>query len=193
MPHAIPDLAARGLTLIQEFLTAAEEQTLIPLLLVPEVVGLRTQPKRNRVQRYGSAVPYNSHILSATIPAHFLAIGRQLVVQQLLPTLPDSVTINEYLKGDIIPAHVDAPAGGPVITVLSLGGHATMLLKRQEKSYTVALPPRSLLQLRDELRYKWTHEITPVAATRYSVVFRCSKTCTGESTCSAFVPPVNPS
>lgn len=193
MPHAIPDLAARGLTLIQEFLTAAEEQTLIPLLLVPSPVTRRTQAKRNRVQRYGSAVPYNSYILSATIPDHFAVLGQRLVDRGLLEHLPDSVTVNEYLKGDIIPAHVDAPAGGPVITVLSLGSTARMRLERQKISYTVDLPPRSLIQMRGDVRYNWTHEILPVATKRYSVVFRCSKECAGEKPCSVSAPPANPS
>jgi len=180
MPHVAPDLIALGLTFVPEFLTAAEEKTLIPLLLVPVPVGLRTQPKRNRVQRYGSSVPYDTHMLSASIPEHFVALGAKLVAQNLLAVPPDSITVNEYLKGDIIQAHIDAPAGGPVITVLSLGSAATMLLRRREKSYTVVLPPRSLIQMRDDLRYKWTHEILPVAATRYSVVFRCSQECGDE-------------
>jgi hypothetical protein len=34
------------------------------------------------------------------------------------------------------------------------------------------LNPRSLVQMKDEIRNEWTHEILPVQDTRYSIVFR---------------------
>lgn len=181
-PREHDELVQLGMTLVPEFITAAEELDLLPKLIVPAPSIAHAHPGRNRVQRYGAKKPYNNYIISAVIPAHFAVLGERLVAQKLLTNNPDSVTINEYLTGDIIQAHVDAAGAGPVITVLSLGGPATMVLKRQEKSYTVALPPRSLIQMRNELRHKWTHEILPVTAKRYSVVFRCSQECPGEET-----------
>jgi hypothetical protein len=34
---------------------------------------------------------------------------------------------------------------------------------------------RSLVQMKDEIRNDWTHEILPVKNTRYSIVFRSLK------------------
>jgi len=176
-PQEHYELTQLGLTFVPEFVSPAEELDLLPRLIVADPSITHSQPGRNCVQRYGSRKPYNNYMVPEVIPAHFAALCARLVEQNLLANKPDSVTVNEYLKGDIIQAHVDAIGGGPIITVLCLGGSATMVLKRKEKSYTVELPPRSVIQMRDELRYKWTHEILPVAARRYSVVFRNSREC----------------
>ena len=39
-------------------------------------------------------------------------------------------------------------------------------------SYTVVLPPRSLVVMKDEIRYQWRHSVEPVEELRMSVVFR---------------------
>lgn len=178
------ELTALGMTFVPEFITANEEHSLLPRLVVSDVSRTFTHAGRNCVQRYGSRVPYNNYMISEHIPPHFETMCQKLVDLELLSLKPDSVTVNEYLKGQVIRAHVDAIGGGPVITVLSLGAPADMVFRRQnvEKCYTVHLQPRSLIQMRGDLRYKWTHEILPVAARRYSVVFRCSQECSGEET-----------
>jgi alkylated DNA repair dioxygenase AlkB len=167
------------LALIPEFISAEEEQTLITCI----EAGIPTGHKRhhvkgrNVVQRWGSAVPYSNDRLSATIPAHFEFLLDRLVEQKLVEIRPDSITLNQYLKKQVILPHIDAPAGGAVITVLSLVTPATMVFTHEERSFSVELPPRSLVQMRDEIRYNWKHEICPVADTRYSLVFRCSREC----------------
>lgn len=180
-PNDADALHALGLVFVPEFLSEREEHDLLSNLMVQTKVTAYAHPGRSRVQRYGSRKPYNNYMVSDFIPLHFEILGDRLVARELLTKKPDSITVNEYLAGDIIAAHVDAIGGGPVITVLSLGTTATMVLKRGELSYTVELPPRSVIQLRDEMRYKWTHEILPVKATRYSVVFRNSTECEPEA------------
>lgn len=183
-PEDHAELAALGLTFVPEFIDASEEQSLLPRLVVADKSRSFNHSGRNCVQRYGSRVPYNNYMISEHIPQHFENMCQKLVELNLLALKPDSVTVNEYLKGQIIQPHVDALGGGPVITILSLGAPADMVFRRKnvEKCYTVNLQPRSLIQMRGDLRYKWTHEILPVAARRYSVVFRCSKECSGEET-----------
>lgn len=178
-PDEHVELTALGMTFVPEFVTAAEEVDLLANLIVKNASRSFEHSGRNCVQRYGSPKPYNSYMISNTIPAHFAQLCRRLVEHKLVTMEPDSVTVNEYLKGQVIQPHVDALGGGPVITVLSLGTSADMVfrLKNNSKCYTVTLPPRSLVQMRDDLRYRWTHEILPVADTRYSVVFRCSAEC----------------
>jgi alkylated DNA repair dioxygenase AlkB len=87
--------------------------------------------------------------------------------------------MNQYLIKQAILAHIDLPEGGEVITVLSLLSPATMVFRyrQTERMFSVPLPPRSLVQMRDEIRYNWTHEILPVESTRYSLVFRNSQEC----------------
>lgn len=172
------DLLALGLTLLPDFISAEEEAALLPVIISPKGrIVSAALTGRNCIQRYGSRVPYNNYLVSAEIPEHFARLCQRLVDFNLVPLLPDSVTINEYLQGQVIQPHIDAVDGGTVITVLSCGHSADMVFRRDAECYTVTLPPRSLVQLRGDLRYKWTHEIKPVTATRYSVVFRCSKDC----------------
>lgn len=183
-PEDSCELAALGFTWQPEFITAAEETALLPNILVADKGRTFTHSGRNCVQRYGSCHPYNNYMISDKIPPHFETLCVRLADLKLVKLKPDSVTVNEYLQGQVIQPHVDALGGGPTITILSLGAPAEMVFRRKnvEKCYTVQLAPRSLIQMRGELRYKWTHEILPVPARRYSVVFRCSKECSGEET-----------
>jgi alkylated DNA repair dioxygenase AlkB len=177
MPTDLNTLEALGLTLALDFITPEEEQELLPKLVVPANFNYRETGGRSAIQRYGDASAYANWVVSPMIPAHFAALGARLMEQNLVTYFPDSVTVNEYQTGDVIPAHIDAPRAGRVITVLSLGSPATMVfaLKGTDTKHSVVLPPRSIAQMRGEIRYTWTHEILPVADTRYSVVFRCSQ------------------
>jgi hypothetical protein len=167
------------LTLIDKFLSPVEEQTLLAHIEanIPTGYTRRHARTRNVIQRWGSPVPYPNDILSDTIPEHFQFVLDRLVAQNLVEQRPDSITLNQYLKKQVIKPHVDLPEGGAVITVLSLLTPATMVFTLQKRAFSVELPPRSLVQLRDEIRYNWNHEILPVADTRYSLVFRCSREC----------------
>ena len=174
MEQTATGLEHLGLYLYNEFITASEERELIPKLLAPVKVSYKNVAGRSTIQRYGDSRSYSNGIVSATIPEQFVALGARLCDQKLLAVMPLSVTVNEYAPGDVIRAHIDDPNAGKVITVLSLGSPATMLFKRKDvpDSHSVVLPPRSIVQMSDEIRFTWTHEILPVQAHRYSVVFR---------------------
>lgn len=172
-----PDV--RSLTLVDDFLSPAEEHTLLAQIEagIPTGHTRRHARLRNVIQRWGSSVPYPNDILSDTIPDHFQFLLDRLVEKKLVDQRPDSITLNQYLKNQVIKPHVDLPEGGAVITVLSLLTPATMVFTREKRSVSVELLPRSLVQLRDEIRYNWNHEILPVRDRRYSLVFRCSREC----------------
>lgn len=174
------------LKLIEDFISPDEERDLVAIieLGIPDVSRRKTGGARNVIQRWGSSIPYRNDIVSDVIPAHFQVLINRLVAQQLVTTAPDSVTLNQYLKKQAIFAHVDAIDGGEVITVLSLKSPAVMQFRHQHTGhmFTVNLPARSLVQISDEIRYNWTHEILPVENTRYSLVFRNSQECQNKST-----------
>jgi alkylated DNA repair dioxygenase AlkB len=130
---------------------------------------------RNAIVRFGSQKPFKD-VLDGKIPAHLDWLCAKLVAGNYTPVKPDSITINEYYPGQAIIPHIDPPACGPVITVLSLRSDATMVFtKKGEENLTIELPARSLVQMRNVIRYDWQHEITPVKELRYSMVFRCSQ------------------
>jgi DNA oxidative demethylase len=167
------DLTAIGLTVLHDYVTAEEEAAILEQIGDPAKKKDGTQ--RNSIRRYGSNLPYNSDMVSKDIPSFLDAIGDRLVADKLVEVKPDSVTVNEYLKGQGIIPHTDSKSSGPVITVLCLKSHAVMSfskLKDKKLSASVELPPRTLLQMRGEVRDNWLHGVPPVTDTRYSVVFR---------------------
>jgi alkylated DNA repair dioxygenase AlkB len=165
---------ATGLTLTLDFLSQPEEQALLAEFSQSTHRQNFTTGQRSSIWRYGDDRAYKNYVISPTIPANLQALGARLVAQGLLDVEPNHVTVNEYLQGQTISAHIDAPKAGPVITVLSLGVPATMVfaLPSTNTRRSVILPPRSLAQMRGDLRFIWTHEILPVPGTRYSLVFR---------------------
>lgn len=168
--------AGLGLALYQEFINESEEAELLMQirLYMPSrpKVGCRD---RNAIVRFGSTKPFND-VLASKIPPHLDWLCAKLAAESHTPAKPDSITINEYYPGQVIRPHIDPRQAGPVITVLSLASAATMVFtKKGATDIVVELPRRSLVQMRDEIRYEWEHEIKPVTDLRYSMVFRCSE------------------
>lgn len=163
-----------GLSLYPDFITAAEEAELLQTIRahLPKK-SQRNITCRNAIIRFGCAKPFT--VQSSVIPPAFARLCERLAAQGYTDTVPDAVTINEYYPTQAIGAHIDPPQCGPVISVLSLASSATMVFTKPETpDIPVLLLPRSLVQMRDQIRTDWKHEIQPVKALRYSVVFRCS-------------------
>lgn len=128
------------------------------------------------IRRFGSKKPYGNNVVSGKIPTFLNWFIDEIVFDDIMRE-PDHVTCNMYLEGQTIPFHVDSRESGDVITVLSLGTDATMLLrhaKNRKDLTTINLPPNSLLQLKAEARWDYQHSILPVKTTRYSIVLRKS-------------------
>jgi alkylated DNA repair dioxygenase AlkB len=118
-----------------------------------------------RTQHYGYVYDYRARSVDASawlgeLPPWLARIARQLTADGLVQKVPDQAIINEYLPGQGIADHVDCtPCFDDVIVSLSLGAPVMMDLKRQGKHVAVWLEPRSILVLRGEGRYAWTHGI----------------------------------
>lgn len=163
-----------GLSLVHDFISEQEEQQILAGIAQTAGRGVKPISKvyRNSIQRFGDTSIYSDNSIAADIPEYFAPVLDRLLSEQLIAAKPDAVTVNEYVTGQIIHPHIDAPAAGPVITVLSLLSPAMMAFTLGHERFEVKLPARSLVQMRDTIRNDWKHEILPVAALRYSVVFR---------------------
>lgn len=167
------NIESLGFSIIYDFVTEDEEKDILSQL--QQTPKQPYNSARNYVRRYGSSVPYATPaVSSAEIPKFLDDISTRLLEKGLLDERPDSITVNEYLDGQSIDWHIDSPASGPVITVLSLGGHAAMGFKTDKETAGIKVPPRCLTQLRDDIRHKWAHNVAAIKARRYSIVFRCS-------------------
>jgi alkylated DNA repair dioxygenase AlkB len=150
-----------GLKYITDFISEEEESDLLNQIDNQEwCLDLK-----RRVQHYGYKYDYtkkkiNESMRVGEIPA-FLNKYKELV-SVFFEKSPDQIIINEYRPGQGISPHVDCiPCFGPVVASLSLGSPVLMEFKnRNDKTdYQLDLLPGSLLVLKDEARYSWTHGI----------------------------------
>lgn len=155
---------------IQDIITKEEE--LVLLDRISKDVNLKKDAKRSRLYiRYGKSV-YDTNVMSKVIPDYLLDLSQVLINNNVLKKLPESITINIYEKGDFIAPHIDDLKAGPIITILSIGSEAELILTDGPHKKTILLPQRSVFQLKDIYRTKWEHSILPVKDKRISIVFR---------------------
>lgn len=167
------DYTTIGLSILPDFISDEEENILLTHI---GAIEQKILPKgRSKIIRFGSSLPYDNFVKSETIPDFLLRIAQKLVEEKLVDEMPDSISINEYRPGGFIPRHIDSRESGEVITVLSLLSDTEMLFQKRNEKFTIALPRKSLVQMRGESRWKWEHSIPKVDNLRYSIVFRNSK------------------
>lgn len=163
------DLFDKGLVVVHQFLTEQEENEVLQNIFPTPFINKHT---RNSIKRYGSKEPYKNQIESTIIPDYLEYLCTKIVDRGFLDIKPNSVSINEYLTGNSIAAHIDSLESGKVISIISLLSDAEMVFSFGNIQSIVQIPRRSLIQLKDEIRYKWKHSILPVKSKRYSIVFR---------------------
>jgi len=127
---------------------------------------------------YGSAYDFSRHRLDEAppLPDWLLALRDKLAPQAGMdPGQFQAALLIRYDPGAGIGWHRDRPQYGEVLG-LSLGAPCTMRLRRRSETglerRSLALPPRSLYRLSDEVRWDWEHSIAPMDVTRWSITFR---------------------
>jgi alkylated DNA repair dioxygenase AlkB len=96
------------------------------------------------------------------LPAWAAALAVRLRDEGWFPRVPDQLIVNEYQPGQGISKHVDCvPCFDETIGSLSLGSGSVLELANAPLKAKVALylEPRSLVLLRGEARYRWTHAV----------------------------------
>jgi len=141
--HRDAPVCVRGLQLLPDFVTAAEESALLRLL---DARWERGAIKTRAVCHFGYAFDYDCHAcppgserlappmaaLSAAAPGLLERIA-SLLAREGLPA-PDQATANQYLPGQGIAAHVDTvDAFADGICSLSLGADTVMQFKQHEQ------------------------------------------------------------
>lgn len=170
-PAVVPP-GVSGLQYIPDFVTReAHDQLLRDVNSQPWLADLK-----RRVQHYGYKYDYKSRRIDQTmrigpLPEWALPVADDLVKRGLMPELPDQLIVNEYEPGQGIAAHVDCvPCFTDTIASLSLGSACVMNFANKHAGETIPLllDPGSLVVMKGEARYGWTHGI----AARKSDVFQ---------------------
>eukprot|EP00731_Ephydatia_muelleri_P030650 Em0022g164a len=117
--------------------------------------------KLRRVKHYGYEFMYGSNSvdinkpLPGGLPAVCGPLLKQIVDDGLVCSIPDQLTVNEYLPGAGIPPHIDTHSAfedGIISTVMDFADP-------DRRKVSVFVPPRSLLIMKGESRYLWSHGI----------------------------------
>uniref|UniRef100_A0A7S3EF57 Fe2OG dioxygenase domain-containing protein n=1 Tax=Rhodosorus marinus TaxID=101924 RepID=A0A7S3EF57_9RHOD len=151
----------RGLTLLEGFLTEAEEQT---LLRAVDSKGWENLSKR-RVQHHGYAFDYkvrgvNPREKIGPLPRFVEPIVSRLKALDDVGQEFDQLTVNEYVPGVGLSPHVDTHSMFTnVLASVSLAGHTVMEFRRGDEKQALLLQRRSVLILSGEARYAWRHYI----------------------------------
>ncbi|MEH2176348.1 alpha-ketoglutarate-dependent dioxygenase AlkB [Nostoc sp.] len=154
-----------GLKYIPEFITQSKHDYLLQKL--DDKCWL--SDFKRRVQHYGYKYNYKARIIDTSmqigaLPDWALELAYKLYENNLIDTLPDQVIVNEYLPGQGITSHIDCvPCFTDTIISLSLGSFCIMNFTNvlTGEKIPILLEPKSIVILKEDARYKWTHSIAP--------------------------------
>jgi alkylated DNA repair dioxygenase AlkB len=173
-----------GLRIVEDWVTPEEHDRLL------EVIDARTwnTDLQRRTQHYGWRYDYRARsavgVDGGELPSWLQRLAERLASEDHFARPAEQVTINEYLPGQGIAAHVDRDRFGPVVASLTLGDAYPLRFERDGADQVDVVPPvRSLALFTGECRWVWRHSIAkrrtdPTAAgrrerrRRVSVTFR---------------------
>jgi len=148
-----------GLELRENYISADDERNFIENI----DKGQWSTVLKRRTQHFGYEYDYKKKATQElkqieTFPNWCLDLTTRLK-QEVFYRAPEQLIINEYQPGQGISKHIDSPVFGEPIVSLSLGSPCVMIFTLKERRFEILLPQRSLLVLRGESRWDWTHEI----------------------------------
>lgn len=171
-----------GLNYIKNFISEEEEEFLVKFI----DSNLWDVSISRRTQHYGYLYSYKKKAMpekTTPIPKEFDFLTKRLQDNFIISEIPDQIIINEYLPGQGISKHTDNIFYfKDNVLSLSLLSDIEMVFSRGSSDKNLILQNRSLLQLTEDARYKWTHEIIPrkydnfiERSRRISITFRKMK------------------
>ena len=150
-----------GLTYLPDYLDPAEHDRLLALV---DSLPWRDDLQR-RVQHYGYRYDYKARKVDPSmylgpLPGWADELARRLHAEGWFPVPADQLIVNEYEPGQGISRHVDCvPCFDHTIASISLGSSCVMELSNGKETVPLLLEPRSVVVMKDEARYRWTHAV----------------------------------
>lgn len=153
----------KGLTYLPNYISQEEAEEFWKSINDEQWLG----DLKRRVQHYGYKYDYRARFIDYSmkigdIPNWIAPLAEKLKEEKYMAKVPDQLIINEYKPGQGIANHVDCePCFDDTIISLSLGSACVMnfINKYTKEKINVLLEPRSLVILKEDARYKWTHGI----------------------------------
>ncbi len=162
----------KGLLYIPEYITKEEHASYWQSVNNENWLG----DLKRRVQHYGFKYNYKSRFIDHSmkigeLPEWVIPLAMKLYKDGHMSAIPDQLIVNEYKQGQGIASHVDCePCFGDTIISMSLGSTCIMEFTNKEtrEKVEVLLEPRSLVILKEDARYLWTHGITGRNADKFN-------------------------
>jgi alkylated DNA repair dioxygenase AlkB len=172
---------AEGLLYEPDFIDAAGEAALLEHIrgLTLEEARYKSYTAKRRTASFGFEYDFDHLKMHPAPPMPaFLDPLRESVAARLAIPKQDFVhtLVTEYRPGTELGWHRDVPEF-EVVVGISLAGPGRMRFrrypaKRDSETFILDLEPRSIYVLRDEIRWRWQHSVSPTPALRYSITFR---------------------
>lgn len=171
-----------GLEYHADFLTAADETVLLRAFadLPFREATFQQYTARRRVVRFGLVYDAGKRewLEGAPLPPWLADVRQRVASSRGVPAERFvHALVTEYRPGTPIGWHRDKPEYGIVVGI-SLASACRMRFRpyanQHDRSAVIALAlaPRSLYVMADEIRWAWQHSIPPAKALRYSMTFR---------------------
>lgn len=175
-----------GLVYAPDFLDAAEERALVGAIAGLPLAEARYRQftAHRRTVSYGSTYDFSTNRLGPAPPVPEWLWPLRARVAAWAGSAADAFVhalVTEYRPGTQLGWHRDVPDFGVVVGV-SLLGAARMRFRpwppdratARAQGFALELAPRSAYVLRDEVRWRWQHAISPTPTLRYSITLRTS-------------------
>ncbi len=176
-----------GFAYAPDFLAPGEEAELLAVIATLPFGEARYREftAKRRTVSYGASYDFGTNELTPAPPVPaFLASLRTKVAAWvgIAPTDFAYALVTEYRPGTQLGWHRDVP-NFEVVVGISLAGAARMRFRPwpprgdgpRRAAFHVDLAPRSAYVLRDQIRWRWQHAISPTKTLRYSITFRTAR------------------
>jgi alkylated DNA repair dioxygenase AlkB len=146
-----------GLRYIPGYLNAAAHDS----LLTDVDAGAWRDFAQRRGQIYGYSYHHTKGVYRTDdLPPWAQQLAVRLEHDGLMPELADQMIVNEYVAGQGLPPHVDAPLFTDTIVSISLGSNCMMEFTTDAGAHEEQfLEPMSALVIAGEARHAWKHAI----------------------------------
>lgn len=145
------------------YITKELSTKIIDLLDNNEWVSISNSANSRRRQQYGYL--YNNTTKNASItnpiPSLLYDLAIKLYDDGIFDKIPEQLLVNEYTNKQGIAAHIDSLVFGPTVVTISLLEETEMIFrdKKSNINLSMILEPNSLFIMKDDYRYRYTHEI----------------------------------
>ena len=187
---------SEDITVVENFITAEEENALkvelVDKYFEPPSPNSSSTTTSNQIKirqavRFGTFNPCSSGLIVSEVPDIVKMLKHRLVEQKIVDREPESTSLNLYAPGTVILPHIDnflhCEERVVIINFLGDGDHIYRYAPKgviaktpnEAKSLSVHIPSRSMVLLKGDKRYNWTHETVPQPHFRASLTFRLKK------------------